>query len=84
MCADELYEYPQTEAEKAQVRLDMSIQQAFSGLDEIMALAADPETKQLVFKERVAIGQLLNRAQLIASFIEKYKPGQLRIIANVR
>ena len=48
MCADDLYEYPQTEAEKAQLSLDMSIQQAFNALDEIMAIAADPETKHMV------------------------------------
>lgn len=80
----DLYEYPQTESEKAQVKLDLSIQQAFSALDEIMAIAADPETKHMVFKEKVAIGQLLNRTQLIASFIEKYKPGQLKVVSNVR
>lgn len=79
----DLYEYPMTEAEKVQLSLDMSIQQAFNALDEIMAIAADPLTKQLVFKERVAVGQLLNRAQLVASFIEKYKPGQLKVVSNV-
>lgn len=79
---DPSFEFPMTEAEKAQIKLDMSIQQAFNALDEIMAIAADPETKHMVFKERVAVGQLLNRAQLIASFIEKYKPGQLKVVSN--
>lgn len=83
MFEDPLCDYPMTEAEKAQVQLDMNIKAAFDALDEVMAIAADPETKQMVFRERVAIGQLLNRAQLIASFIEKYKPGQLRVISNV-
>jgi hypothetical protein len=79
----ELYEYPMTESEKAQVKLGMSIQQAFSGLDDIMAIAADPNTKHLVLKERVAIGQLVSRAQLIASFmIVSGKPGHLMVVSN--
>jgi hypothetical protein len=84
MFEDPIYEYPLTESEKAQVRLDMSIQQAFSGLDEIMALAADPLTKHLVIKDRIAMHQLVSRAQLIASFVEaaRDQPGKVRMVVN--
>ncbi len=85
MCgADEAYEFPMTESEKAQVRLDMNIQQAFSALDEIMALAADPLTKHLVIKDRIAMHQLVSRAQLIASFVDaaRDQPGKIRVVAN--
>ena len=79
----DLYEYPMTEAEKVQLSLDMSIQQAFNALDEIMAIGADPETRHLVLKERIAMARLLSRVQLINSFIQVSKPGQLKVVSNV-
>ena len=49
---DELYEtFPMTEAEKAQVNLDMNIKSALDALDEIMAIAADPKTRELVLRD---------------------------------
>lgn len=64
-------------------RLGMAIHLAFAALDEIMAMGADEETRVLVLKERIAMAQLLSRAQLINSFIlVSGKPGQLKVITN--
>ena len=86
MCcaADEAYEFPMTEAEKAQVNLDMNIKAAFDALDEIMAIGAGPDTKHLLLKERIAVHQLVSRAQLIASFVEaaRDQPGKVRMVVN--
>lgn len=57
-------------------------QSAFDALDEIMAIAADPETQHLVLRDHVAMAQLLSRCQLINSFIlVSGKPG-LKVISN--
>ena len=51
-------------------------------LDELCAMAANPETVDLVDAQRIAIGQIVSRAQLIASFLMARKP-QLKVISNV-
>lgn len=65
-------------------RLGMAINTAFATLDEIMALAAFSETKDLVLLERVALHQLCSRAQLIASFVDAAldQPGKVRMVVN--
>lgn len=65
-------------------RLGMSIQGAFSALDDIMTMAADPRTKHLVLRERIAMHQLVSRAQLIASFVDpaRDQPGKVRMVVN--
>jgi hypothetical protein len=50
-------------------------------LDEIVALAANPETVALVEQQRVAVGQILSRAQLIASFLMARQP-QLKVMGR--
>ncbi len=57
-----------------QVMLDMTINTITRELDDLMVLAADPATSHLVIKEAVGVGQILYRAQLVASFIEARKP----------
>lgn len=64
-----------------QVTVDITIHKIISELDDLMVLAADPATAPFVLREAIAVGQMLNRAQLIASFIEARKP-QLRVISN--
>lgn len=65
-------------------RLGMAINGAFSSLDEIMAMAAYPNTKHLVIAERRALHQLVSRAQLIASFVDASldQPGKVRLVVN--
>lgn len=64
--------------------LGMSIHFAFTALDEIIAMAADPNTKHLVIAERRALHQLVSRAQLIASFVDASldQPGQIKMVVN--
>lgn len=50
-------------------RLGMAVRSAFNALDEIVAIGADPETKHLVIRDRIAMAQLQSRVQLINSFI---------------
>lgn len=73
-------ETPETSPEH---RLAMATQSAFSALDEIMAIGADPETKHLLIRDRIAMAQLQSRMQLINSFIlVSGKPGQLKVVQN--
>lgn len=51
-------------------------------LDELCAMASNSETVDLVEKEKVAVGQIVTRAQLIASFLMARKPSGLRIVQN--
>ena len=71
-----------TEFEQTQHGLAMCLNTMISDLDEICALASQPETARLVDGERIAIGQVLTRVQLIASFINQRGPG-LRMISHV-
>lgn len=45
-----------------------AIQTAFSALDDLIILANQGATRDQVLEERVMLGQLLNRCQLLASF----------------
>lgn len=54
-------------------KIAMALRSAFEGLDEIMVMAAHPDTSHLVDAERVAVGQLILRAQLIGSFLMSRK-----------
>lgn len=50
-------------AEQMERRVDSLIRD----LDELISFAANPETVDLVAAERIAVGQILTRAQLVAS-----------------
>lgn len=52
-------------------------------LDELCAFAANKETVDLIERQRMAVGQMQRRIDLIASFLlsNSHKPG-LRIIRN--
>lgn len=51
-----------------------AIQSVFGGLDELIALAASSNTRGCVMAEKVALGQMLARCQLLASFADTYRP----------
>lgn len=61
--------------EQMERRLDYLIRE----LDELCAMAANPETVDLVDNQRVGIGQVISRSQLIASFLMARKP-QLKVV----
>jgi hypothetical protein len=51
-------------------------------LDEFCALATNEETVDLIEREKIAIGQILIRAQLVASFLMARHPSKLRVVSN--
>jgi hypothetical protein len=67
-----------------EIKLDMALRSAFAGLDDLMVLACNSNTADLVEREKIAIGQIVTRAQLIASFLmaRQTPAGKLRLIQN--
>ena len=63
-----------------QVVTEMTANKIINELDDLMLLAADPATTPFVIQQEVAVGQILNRAQLVAAFIEARKPQKLRVV----
>ena len=57
-------------AEQVERKIDWVVRE----LDELCALANNPETVELVDNHRVGIGQIISRAQLVASFLLARKP----------
>lgn len=51
-------------------------------LDELCALATNPETVDLVERQRIAVGQIVTRAQLVSSFLATRQPGRLKVVSN--
>jgi len=68
--------------EPAEVQIEYRLDCIIRELDEMCGLAANPETIDLIERQRIAIGQILTRAQLIASFLMARQPSQLRVIHN--
>ena len=64
-----------------EVTTNRACEEALNALDQLVVLAANSETAHLVEAERVFIGQILTRAQLIASFLLARQP-QLKVIRN--
>jgi hypothetical protein len=60
---------PTTEAEMTESQIAQRLNSLISELDELVAMAADPATSSLIEKEKIAVGQVLSRAQLIGSFL---------------
>ncbi len=54
----------------AEVTADIACEHALNALDLLVLLAADRRTAPQVIANRVFIGQILTRAQLVASFLE--------------
>lgn len=61
--------------EPAETQIEYRMDCVLRELDEFMALAANPETVGLIEKQRIMVGQIMSRAQLIASFLMSRKPG---------
>ena len=73
-------EEPTTARELAQDKIARGLAAMLSEMDELVAMAADPTTVDLIESEKIAIGQILNRAQLIISFLSTSKPAPLRVV----
>jgi len=65
----------------AEEQMERRIDSVVRDLDEIIAFAANIETVDLVLGQRVAVGQLVARVQLLGSFVNAKPPG-LRMVRN--
>ena len=66
----------------AEEQIEMRIDSIVRELDELCRLASDPETVDLVEAQKVGIGQIVTRAQLVMSFLLAQKPAGLRMVVN--
>jgi len=62
------------EAETAEVQMERRVDSIIRELDELCAFAANPETADLVQGQRIGVGQIITRAQLIGSFLMARQP----------
>lgn len=70
---------PSTKEEIAEDQIARRLNSMIHELDEFVALAANPETVDLIKRESLAFGQVFSRAGLIASFLNAQAPQHLRI-----
>lgn len=59
-----------------------SIRGVFASLDELIALAADPETRAQVCAEKIALGQMLTRCQTLVSFALAQESPKFKVIGR--
>lgn len=67
----------------AETQMERRCDSIIRELDELCAFAANKETVDLVEGQRIAVGQMMTRVQLIASLLmaRSQKPG-LRVVQN--
>ncbi len=65
-----------------QERMERKFDWIIRELDEICAMANDPETVELVEEQKIGLGQIISRSQLIASFLLARKPGPKVVVNN--
>lgn len=65
----------QSAEEQIERRLDYIVRE----LDEFCAMANNPETVDLIEGQRIAVGQIVTRAQLIAAFLMSRQPAPTHI-----
>jgi hypothetical protein len=66
--------------ETAEIQIERRADFIIRELDEFCRLATNAETVDLIDRERIAIGQIVTRSQLIASFLTARQPSKLRIV----
>jgi hypothetical protein len=69
--------------EPAETQIEYRIDCLVREMDELCALAANAETVDLVEAQKIGIGQIATRSQLILSLLLARKPSGLRIVRNV-
>lgn len=69
-------------SEPAETQLEYRLDCLLRELDEVCALAVNPETVDLVESQHRLIGMILTRAQLVASLLEVRKSPNLRVVCN--
>lgn len=63
-------------------KVGLAIRGVFASLDELIALAASPDTREIVCSEHIALGQMLTRCQTLCSFALATKPGPKVVVNN--
>jgi len=76
--SDALAEPPET----AEFQIERKVDSIVRELDELCAMAVNPETVDLVDGQRPGIGQIISRAQLIGAFLMARNPSKFRVISN--
>jgi hypothetical protein len=66
----------------AEEQMERRVDSIIRDLDELIAFAANTETVDLVEGQRIGVGQIVSRAQLVASFLLARNPNKLRVISN--
>lgn len=65
-----------------EVTADVLCETALNALDQLMVLAAKNDTFPHVMANKVFIGQILTRAQLVASFLIARETPVLKVVSN--
>ena len=66
----------------AEVQIERRMDFIIRELDQFCGMAQNAETVDLIEKERIAVGQMLVRVQLIAAFLMSRQPSGLRLVSN--
>jgi hypothetical protein len=66
----------------AEEQMERRVDSIIRDLDELIAFAANSETVDLVEGQRIGVGQIVSRAQLVASFLMARNPNKLRVVSN--
>lgn len=62
------------------IQVEYRIDRVISELDELMALAAGEDTSSAVESNKIGLGQILTRAQLIVSFLTARETPKFKVI----
>jgi hypothetical protein len=65
----------------AELQIERRMDYILRELDEFCGMAQNNETVDLIENERIAVGQMLVRVQLIAAFLMSRQP-HLRVVSN--
>lgn len=65
-----------------EVSADLACEQALNALDTLACLAASSETAQHVMANRIFVGQILTRAQLLTSFLIAQETPQFKVVGR--
>ena len=68
------------EPESAEQQIEQRLDYIIRELDEFCKMATNPETIDLIEREKTAIGQIVVRAQLAAALLMAKQPGKLRLV----
>lgn len=62
-----------------EIQVGQAIRAAQAALDDLIILANIEDTRQLVCREKIALGQILTRTEMLCSFALAVKPGPMLV-----